>query len=168
MFSKAALLGLASVALVAAAPGYPGPIDNSESTCSAVTTYTTYEIDTTIAVYETSTSWITKATTIEGVVTGTSTWYETKAIVTSSPTCIETSYPLTVWVTKEVEINVPVTKYSTCTESSVWTAPTCTTVVTSLPELEICTEYTTECITTTAAIVTTVCEPCAPTTVTYV
>jgi len=158
MFSKAVLLGLATAALVAAAPN-PFP----ETTCTTSTTCITYEIETTIPYYETSTSWLTTASTVEGFVTGTSTWYNTKTIVTETPSCVEISYPVEVWVTKKVTTQVPVTTYSTCTESSVWTEPTCTTVWTSIPEDIICTEYSTSCITTTEQIVTTICETCAPT-----
>lgn len=160
MFSKAAILGLASSALVAAAPN---PWGEQESTCSTVTTWTTYEIETTIPYYETSTSYTTSATTIEGFVTYTSTYYPVEAIVTSTPSCIETSYPITFWVTKEITTQVPVTKYETCTETSVYSETTCTTSYTTIAEYETCTEYETECITTSACVTTTECEPCEAT-----
>jgi hypothetical protein len=160
MFSKAAILGLASTALVAAAPN---PWGQPESTCSAVTTWTTYEYETTVPYYETSTYYVTSATAIEGFVTKTSTYYPVETYVTETPSCIETSYPITVWVTKEITTQVPVTEYETCTETSVYSESTCSTAYTTIAEFDVCTAYQTECLTTSACVTTTECEPCEST-----
>jgi len=167
MFSKAAILGLALVAIVSAAPN---PQYQLESTCSTVTSWSTYEIETTVAYYETETYWQTSSYTVEGVVSQTSWYPATKTIVTSTPSCIETSYPVTIWMTKEITTQVPVTNYETYTESTMIEVPTCTTVWTSVQQLDVCTEYSSTCITTSTAIVSTTCVTCEevlPTTTTY-
>ena len=157
MFSKAAILSLASAVIVSAAPG---SLTQPESICTTVTSWSTYEIETTIAYYETETYWQPTNYTVEGVVTETSYYPATKTIVTWTPSCIETSYPVTIWVTKEITTGVPVTSYETCTESTEITVPTCTTIWTSVEQFDVCTEYSTSCITTAEGVVSTTCTPC--------
>ena len=165
MFSKAAILCIASAAIVSAAPN---SWTQPESTCTAVTSWSTYEIETTVAYYETSTYWQASSYTVEGVVTETRVYPATKTIVTSTPSCIQTSYPVTIWVTKEITTPVPVTHHETCIESKVIEVPTCTTIWTSVKKLDVCTEYSSTCITTASAVVSTTCVPCeGQPTVTY-
>lgn len=158
MFSKVAILGLASAAIAFAAPGSWSP---PESTCTAVTSWSTYELETKVPYYETETNWIPSFYTVEEVLTETSSYPATKTIVTWTPTCIVTAYPTTIWVTKEITTGVPVTQYETCTEVTVIEVPTCTTVWTSVEQISVCTEYSSTCITTSSAIVSTTCAPCS-------
>jgi hypothetical protein len=157
MFSKAAILALASAVVISAAPN---SWSQPESTCIAMTSWSTYETETTVAHYETETFWHASSYTVERVVTETTVYPTTKTIVTWTPSCSLTSYAFTIWSTKEITTQVPVTRYETCTESTVIEVPTCTTIWTSVKQLDVCTEYTSTCITTSTPVVSTTCVPC--------
>jgi len=156
MFSKAAIVSLVSAIIVSAAPN---SWSQPDPTCSAVTSWSTYESETKVAYYKTETHWQTTNYTVDGVVTETIEYPSTKTIVTWTPKCIETSWPVTIMVTKEITTQDPVTHYETCTESKVIEVPTCTTVWTVTQKLDVCTEYSSVSITTAKPIVSTACDP---------
>jgi hypothetical protein len=175
MFSKTALLALISSALVAAAPQSPpfppflgngsvGHVHPAPDEC--VTSYSTslYTVTKTIPHVESTTYYKNTTTTISGVVTKTALHTATTVITSSTPTCITTSYPVQIWVTKVIDTVKAVVVTSSCTETSTYTEPTCKTVVTNIPIVTSCTEYSTGLATLTSTIPTTTCTPCTATT----
>ena len=170
MFAKSAIIALLSSVLVAAAPGhspsYP-PFNNGTTPggpvlSECVTSYSTstYTIETTIPIIESRTIYVNGTTTINGVATKTSLVTNQAVITTSTPTCYTTSYPITMWLTKVVDTVAPVAYTETCTETSTYTEPYCSTITTSYPTVESCTEYSTSCATATTVIAATTCTPC--------